>query len=149
MSLGGAEVHEHARHVVGDIGEPGFEYVLSGDPAVAKGLVESTLVDAGFELHPTPLGGFIASRTSVTAGKRGFWSGILGGGTIRVNFIVEFTTDTESRSVARWNAMAQAGIITGRLTGENPTHAIFRDTAETLSRALTAAGVLTDPIALT
>jgi hypothetical protein len=124
------------------------DYVLSGDPAAAKTLVESTLRAQGFELESTPLGGLIAMRGISKNAGTGFWAGIFGAGQSRASFIVEFSVDAESRPVVRWNGMASAGIITGRFAGESPTNAAFHDTADALSQAFTDAGVLTDTIVL-
>jgi hypothetical protein len=121
-----------------------YDFALRGDSAAARRVVEATLARSGFELFPTPGGGYIAAEVT---GRTGFFAGLLRSNRTASSFVVLVEErDDDDRGEAtlrvRWNNGDPKGPIISRFSGDNPGEPIYLDAADALTDAFDAAGIL-------
>lgn len=111
------------------------DYFLAGDQETGKALVANALTQLGFEVTPTPNGGFTAKRGSFT---KTMWLGAMAGKNFHVTFVVEFFTDPQGNLVARLSRSLGGGMAKGGAIGVAKTETAFGETAASLLQLLSA-----------
>jgi hypothetical protein len=114
-----------------------YDYTLTGDPAVAHGVVIEGLASIGHQVAALADGTFAVTRGS---GAATVLLGAFAGKRFHTKFSLQFF-DGEGSAVARFTRVGALGGLKGGVIGNSKTIDVFNEAARTIETATRQAGI--------